>query len=196
MKITPIILSAPMVLATLDGRKSMTRQPISWPCEMRDVHSIVPAPYYGHGRAGEFVPLNDLGGMVSEEHSFDCPYERGDLLWVREKWWFHRPDARLWLRVKDRRPERLHDITEQDAIAEGCPDYRTHPETLARFDQTWASLNRCSGGTIPANPAVDWFRKQWNAVNIRRGRPWDSNPWVWVVTYTVASRTGERGLAK
>lgn len=108
----PIIFSCPMVRAILDGRKTQTRR------------------------------ADKSGGTKPR-------YAVGDLLWVRETWaeyghcndgpvYAYRADhdrtppsrwnpsihmrkevARIWLRVLDVRIERIQEITEEDALAEG-----------------------------------------------------------------------------
>jgi hypothetical protein len=67
--------------------------------------------------------------------------------------------SRITLEVDEIRFERLQDISEGDIIAEGCPN-----EFL---------LGR------------NWFVPRWDALNATRGHPWESNPWVWVVSYHV-----------
>ena len=69
--------------------------------------------------------------------------------------------CRLFLRVEAVRVERLSTITEADAIAEGCPT------------QEWYR--------VPGGPE-HWYRVLWDEINGARA-PWDSNPWVFVVTF-------------
>ena len=72
--------------------------------------------------------------------------------------------ARLWLRVKNVRVERVQDISENDAWAEGVGDGQ-----LGRFD--------ISGRVL--------FKSLWNSINEKRGYGWDANPWVWVVEFEI-----------
>jgi hypothetical protein len=68
--------------------------------------------------------------------------------------------ARLFLRVKDVRVERVQDISPEDCETEGY------------FE------------TAPVEPRPrSWFSDVWNARNAKRGYGWDSNPWVWVYTF-------------
>jgi len=68
--------------------------------------------------------------------------------------------ARIWLEVVSVRVERLQDITEQDARAEGVmPDPRWHYQYCEVFARLWDSLNK------------------------NRGFSWDSNPFVWVIEF-------------
>jgi len=72
-----------------------------------------------------------------------------------------REAARIFLRVIDVRVERLQEITEEDARAEGC------------------DANIPDG--VPSS--IVWFYEIWNRLNARRGYGWDTNPWVWVIEF-------------
>ena len=168
----PILFSAPMVRAILDGRKTQTRRVLK-----------VPA-----------------GGMSAAGHDYRCPYGLpGDRLWVREahtlvdgpawsglpctagpdgRWAYYREGfdrtlsrwrpsiymprwaCRLTLRVEAVRCERLHAIDDAGALAEGI----TVPE-----------------GRSPR----DGFAEGWDSINARRGYGWGRNPRVWVVTFSL-----------
>jgi len=73
--------------------------------------------------------------------------------------------SRISLRITSVRVERLHEITDADAIAEGCPGIRggRHPagddgmEPREEFEALWSRIN----GTAS----------------------WNANPWVWVVGF-------------
>ena len=78
-------------------------------------------------------------------------------------------DARIWLQVEEIRVERLNEISEEDAIAEGV-------ETLGLYP----GYNVSSRGK---------FEGLWNLIN--GDESWDANPWVWVVKYKVLSKTGK-----
>jgi hypothetical protein len=73
--------------------------------------------------------------------------------------------SRITLRITDVRVERLQDISEGDARAEGCP---YPPEWAGRFmdrDET----------------AKTWFKSLWN--HIHGPDAWQENPWVWVISF-------------
>jgi hypothetical protein len=116
------------------------------------------------------------------------PYKKDNLLYVRESMaidqegeWVYiadEPDYRGWgykgvpsihvpksmsrifLRVKDVRAERLQEITNEDAQAEGMDD-----------------IPNCARGYL-AN-----FMLLWDDLNAKRGFPWKDNPWVWVYEF-------------
>lgn len=75
--------------------------------------------------------------------------------------------SRLTLEITAVRVERLQDITEKDAKAEGVIRHTTyHPRYGYR----------------------DGFCTLWDSVNLKRGFGWQSNPWVWVIEFAVQER--------
>jgi len=74
-----------------------------------------------------------------------------------------------WLEVVSVRPERLQDITDEDAIREGFKitgcDGRSH-------GHQWNEI----------------FRPVWDSINAKRGYPWASNPWVWRIEFKGINR--------
>ena len=105
------------------------------------------------------------GGRIFENRE-DC----GDyiLLDGEDKWHpsTHMPEwmSRIRLRAKDIRVERLQDITEDDAKAEGC----------------WGT-NRPDISSLPLYTAT--FRSMWDSVNAKRGFGWDKNLYVQVLEF-------------
>jgi hypothetical protein len=79
MKERPILFSAPMVTAILDGRKIQTRRMLKvQPPEHMKRHCWFDAPVYG------FTDQSEPSGNWWE---IKCPYGYvGDLLWVRESY--------------------------------------------------------------------------------------------------------------
>jgi hypothetical protein len=75
--------------------------------------------------------------------------------------------SRITLDLVDVRIERLQDISEADAIAEGV----AHNWLAATDDDP------------PCYSAVDSCRTLWDSINSKRGYGWDINPWVWVVEF-------------
>lgn len=134
----------------------------------------------------EFKLPNDI---TEEELSkrWNPPYHTDDILYVRETWkkapngYYYYEDwqrndiadvtkwhpsirmpkeaARIWLKVTDVRVERLQDMTDDDAEAEGCFDYTS---TALGFFDVWDSTIKKS----------DLDRYGWNA-----------NPLVWVIKF-------------
>jgi len=77
--------------------------------------------------------------------------------------------ARYFIRITDVRAERVQEITEEDAFAEGCKN---------------KVLFSNSSFDIVIQPASDVFRELWNSIN---KPPFDRevNPWVWVISFKV-----------
>jgi len=73
-----------------------------------------------------------------------------------------RAAARIFLRVKSVRVERVQDITEADAKSEGCLPRLVWEKQVA---------------------AKDKFFVLWNSIYAKRGAGLDANPWVWVVEF-------------
>ncbi|RJL15297.1 hypothetical protein C9E82_05105 [Paracoccus siganidrum] len=90
-------------------------------------------------------------------------------------WWpsIHMPRefSRLTLIVTDVRVQRLQDISEADALAEG----------VERDSDGWRDYQmpttQCCGN------ARDSFRTLWDSLNAGRGYGWDRNPWVAAVSF-------------
>ncbi len=203
MKEHPILFSTPMVKGLLNDTKTMTRRVTGL-----DKINKNPDDYYfqslvlhSTGRY-TFAPMVNFSPANEDIIEVKCRYGKpGDLLWVRETWtevmiqdeegyfnvykadgndwaapWtpsIHMPKAaaRIWLRVTDIRIERLRDITEEDAKAEGA-EY-----------QLWR-------GVIEDTQSYrNGFTSIW--LNINGDASWNKNPWVWVVSFEVLSKTGK-----
>lgn len=83
-----------------------------------------------------------------------------------------RAASRITLEITGVRVERLQDITEADAIAEGIG------KTAAGF---WSTYCRSDvDGTY--SPRLS-YQCLWDSLNAARGFGWDANPWVWVVEF-------------
>lgn len=88
--------------------------------------------------------------------------------------------SRLTLTVTDVRVQRVQDISEVDAIAEGCRSF---------FDADGPDHIPCpNGDTIEMHPLkgpVDDFHRLWDGLNAKCGFGWDKNPWVVALTFDV-----------
>lgn len=88
--------------------------------------------------------------------------------------------ARIFLRITDIRVERLQDITEEDAKAEGAEPmhhrcggfgyYEAGGETMECTCLSWDQGEYCMG-----------FKLLWQSIN--GPDSWQTNPWVWLVTF-------------
>lgn len=68
------------------------------------------------------------------------------------------------------RAERVQDISEEDAIAEG-----TKPLLIRKYVDGMSEIGL---GTYR-----DGFAELWDSINAKRGYPWEANDWVWVYEF-------------
>lgn len=92
--------------------------------------------------------------------------------------------SRITLEITDVRAERLNDISEEDAIAEGVEPncgLLDHTNCKDHFGE-WLMypLEKYEGGE-PAYSAKESFSTLWESINGEGS--WDANPWVWVVEF-------------
>jgi len=225
MKQRPIIFSAPMVRAILDGRKTQTRRILK-----SSPHSQAERAQHFEGTRWDWLRYDGL-----RLATFNCPYSQpGDLLWVREKFamqtcvngepppfsdgrpilrrsdtdfdgweplWVQphyaatdtAPDlccerencrqcrdndygphwqspifmprwaSRITLEITAVRVERLQDISEEDAIAEGCAPSDGCHISEEHYMDLWCGIHGPDS--------------------------WDANPWVWVIEFKRANES-------
>lgn len=188
MAIKPILFNTEMVRAILDGRKTCTRRVIKpQPDEKHTYPFGFVTDSTEKKEVGCFgFAANEYGGSIQYVKP-PYRYAPGDILYVRETWkkapkgYYYYEDwqrndiadvtkwkpsiympkdaARIWLKVTDVRVERLQDMTDDDAEAEGCFDYTS---TALGFFDVWDSTIKKS----------DLDRYGWNV-----------NPWVWVIEF-------------
>jgi hypothetical protein len=77
--------------------------------------------------------------------------------------------SRLTLRVTGVKVERLHRIGELSAKAEGV-----EPKMVVSVDRCESYLSYCAG-----------FIDVWDSINAKRGYSWESNPFVWAISFEV-----------
>jgi hypothetical protein len=78
--------------------------------------------------------------------------------------------ARTWLEVTGVRAERLQEITEEGAIAEGVPPWDFDPQQPMTTGELGAD-----------SPYRGGFAVVWDDINEKH--TWKSNPWVWVYQF-------------
>ena len=77
------------------------------------------------------------------------------------------------MEVTDVRVERLQEITAADIRLEGYP---THVD--------WETFCKCYREEIERDlTLMHLFRESWDNLNAKHGYSWESNPWVWVVSF-------------
>jgi len=103
--------------------------------------------------------------------------------------------ARIGLEVTAVRCERVQDITEADAVAEGfppagesyCLPILGHAEAHGLAVGPSSVGHLCSTAGYGSPTAVTLFAGTWDLLNAKRGYGWEVNPWVFAYTFTVLS---------
>lgn len=88
--------------------------------------------------------------------------------------------CRLWLELTDVRVERLQEVTEADAIAEGvkvCPNMNGREGTTG---YVWPGSPYDLSGLCHSS-AITAFSQGFESIN--GADSWAANPWVWVLTF-------------
>ena len=85
--------------------------------------------------------------------------------------------ARIFLKVKNVRVERIQNMNFYDWQADFCPDISEQRKALATF----------SGHSYMKQA----MKNLWDSLNAKRGYSWESNPWVWVIEFERASADGK-----
>jgi hypothetical protein len=216
----PILFSAPMVRALLDGRKTQTRRvlgktggrinifspEIAWADSyvlddrnagwrtkyipyapgdrlwVREAHSLHGAHGQGRDDGKRWGPWGGLPTAVSPDGTqvayFREGFDRSDPGKWRPSIHMPRWASRITLIVTDVRVQRLWEISEADAIDEGCRPF---------FDEADPQVMKGPNGTehqmLPLKGPLDAFQALWNSIN--GPEAWDQNPWVVALTFTV-----------
>lgn len=93
--------------------------------------------------------------------------------WKRPSIFMPRAASRIMLEITSVRVERLQDISEADAMAEGC-------DHNGPCDHVRLSCEDI--GCMGANSYRGGYADLWDEINGRGS--WDANPWVWVINFT------------
>ena len=202
-RVLPILFNTEMVRAILDGRKTVTRRILK-----HDTRALLDSPFCKkHPEVPDKQIIEKLckspyeqGDVLYVRETWCSRYDGEKYFYLADKCtkreekklldygevkWrssIHMPKeaARIFLKVKDVRVERLQDITEKQAESEGlkfkamyCPK-----------DDTFVEIQ---------NPSIDsgatyknGFAKIWNST-IKKSDiekyGWNANPWVWVIEF-------------
>lgn len=142
-----------------------------------------------------------LSGIVNFRYQ-DNPPIKVEKNTFREIGWYKRSSlfmpkqySRIWLKVTEVRVERLQDISEADAIAEGIEtlfpnDSPNHdPESFKNYTWHGDGGDDSFSGYSSTDSAKASFTSLWFKIN--GAESWDANPWVWVISFEVVSTTGK-----
>ena len=133
-------------------------------------------PYREMEEPGEFGQLLVPHYRATESEPHIVPLDLSDDYDDCTRWRpsIHMPRwaSRITLEVTDIRVERVQDVGQKDALAEGCPCGELTRKIIR-------ALKHSSSGLA----AIEWFADTWNAIYLDRGLGWDTNSWVWVVEF-------------
>lgn len=201
----PIIFKTEMVRAIMEGRKTVTRRVIRpepgehgleyskplwkrrtqqpcWHCAGREYNP----PY----QPGDILYVRETWNRVKFGREGELHYEyrascenrayfsNGSFAEWRPSIHMPREAARIFLRVTDVRVERLQDITEEQARAEGAMPFclSVDSEDTPDSERTWHEVS----------PALPDFIRIWDSTikpaDLNK-YGWGANPWVWVIEF-------------
>lgn len=206
MKERPIIFGTESIKAILDGRKTQTRRlnslkninnnPDQWKVDylehgiagFRNTEKLLREIKCPYGKVGgqlwvrEKLESDGATWMYSADRKF-ITLQKSDpkvpemISWAHHKKtnycsaiYMPRWASRIDLEIVDIRVERLQDISAYDIEQEIFVSHYPCEEPTAEYE----GVHRCKEG------AKNDFMKGWDEINPKY--PWESNPWVWVIT--------------
>ena len=173
----------------------------------KELHAIFINPKTGqevfikspYGGPGDVLWRREANCFVMREHAADLlggmksqlVYKVGVhedwMKYAKEKYGYnwkpaiHMPKeaCRRWMRIKDIYPQRLQDIIEDDAIAEGVGLVKLEWDNYQPFYLNYES------GEYTFTGAKDSFRTIIQSIHNRPGKQdvWEANPWEWRIVY-------------
>lgn len=229
MKERPIIFSAPMIRAMLEGRKTTTRRTVK-PAKCRDsgcelAPCEIAGEVNGYNPDYRYSPYGKPGDRLWVRETFITGYELDDdelrvgdeRVWYRAdgeidswldedgymgdpKWrssiYMPRTLSRITLEVTAVRIERLQDISEEDALAEGIkPPITENGNALINISEKHSAASFLNAANIDvfahgprakatfdrSNWVVAHYAALWESIH--GADSWDANPWVWVIEF-------------
>lgn len=184
MKERPILFSGPMVRALLEGRKTQTRRVVKY----KNIRQTPPmGKMFSGGFEGDSIcPYGQPGDRLYVRETWKQAFPVTDysygVIYAADKWqslgmaeycggWkpsIHMPRwaSRITLEIVSVRVERVLNISEADARAEGV-----EPEI--------------DGWNLKGEVYAYWkgFAILWDSINKKRGFGWEKNPWVWIIEF-------------
>lgn len=174
MNTKPILFSTEMVQAILEGRKTQTRRILKVkgckpfiPDNSWDIDTILEwnKNYHPYGKIGDILWVRETYSNGHTENGIHTGYRykannpKFKVIW-KPSLFMPKEACRLFLKITNVRVERLKDITEMDAIFEGCMQYDKNTDWMT---------------------ALYGFEVLWKKINGENS--WNSNPWVWVIDF-------------
>lgn len=198
----PILFSAPMVRAILEGHKTQTRRVVKYQLfessdDGLDVQVAIGNCTCPYGQPGDLLWVKE-SYRIDHENPLRDPttyaiydYDPPTYMYKADKWphiqklmkwkpsiFMPRVASRITLEITNVRIERLQHITPDDCLAEGVGR-----ELIIPHEATFKTI------TLDAiayqKDLIDNYHHLWDSIN-GKSHPWDSNPWVWVIEFRKA----------
>ena len=214
MKARPILFSAPMIRALIAGQKKATRrivQPARHPYGERMAADEVAAEFLG-GTCAVRSPYGAPGDLLwvretwAASHAYDhlpprlilndarihfaATAERGGLLW-RPSIHMPRWASRITLRITDARVQRLQEISEEDAIAEGVEGAFVED---GRYWRNYGLSDEDAACSPMLVSPIHSFKSLWES--IYGPESWHDDPFVWALTFEVIKANVDAVIAE
>lgn len=155
------------------------------------------------GRVGDrlwvketFAPRLGIDPVVEPEKARQYAIYRADGTSLRDDLWHAYPDrwtssasmprwaSRITLEIESVRVERLQEISEADAKAEGLVEWSNPPRIeLKHYGLSVADVWETS--------PVATFRRIWDSDHAGPGTRWEDSPWVWTIGFCRIEEGGE-----
>ncbi|CAI8726507.1 hypothetical protein [Pseudomonas sp. IT-P4] len=216
MKERPILFSAPVVRAILEGRKTVTRRALKMPhgfWETSEAGELVPIPANcPFGNPGDRLWVREPFGEVYEycDHPEmpGCPTEYWHIAWkyradaetpeiedgVFEGWRpnIHMPRraSRVVLEITQVRIERLRDSEDLELLDE-LGDMLEDCDSAAGKEFLRIEHLQSAGAPLRMIPEMYGFKAFWDGKH--GAGSFDANPWVWVVEFKRVPITNQFG---
>lgn len=144
-----------------------------------------------HGRVGDHLYVRETVRLVGRRHRGT---ERRSVLYpatccpgtvkgpfipsiLMPRW-----ASRITLEVLVVRAQKLQEITEADARAEGVREVTKDGQLKKYCIYDNGDMSTTPWADMPRT-ARDAYRALWDSLNAKRGFGWDKNPWVWVIEF-------------
>lgn len=180
----PILFSTEMVRAILDGRKTQTRRVVKDKMlqenngDVDEEFLLLTMDKCPYGKVGNVLWVRETYRHQMGSYRYKASpnvvikTQNMGASMVSDKWkpsiFMPKAACRIFLEITSIRVERLQDISEQDAKAEGTsPKEGIIFKRIERYDEA--------------------FERLWISINGLES--WDSNPWVWVIEFKQTAKT-------
>jgi len=198
MKTIPMIFNQQMVAALADGRKTVTRRPLSnQPIKNGSFWDFK----WGAGSSLDYLPI-----VAGHATANAAPFKVGDLIWVRETFCLgrldevdaeHPADRTLFV---DQGCGDEYFIQKEWAVSKGADELdevkwkpsihmprKASRLTLRVTDVRCERLQKIGRQQVIKEGFNDWtgFAFAWSCIYSSSGKGWDESPWVWVIEFEV-----------